>query len=130
MSATSAPPAPLRSTTSTSCRKTSRRSTFGSFGYQRGLAAGSTAVGAGTLLAAIEGVKYNGPWDVPDNVRKINGVLRYSQGTATDGFTLTAMAYSNGWNSTDQVAQRAIDQGIIGRFGTLDPTDGGVSSRF
>jgi hypothetical protein len=45
---------------------------------------------------------------VPDNVRKLNGVLRYSQGTATDGFTLSAMAYSNGWNSTDQVALRAI----------------------
>ena len=104
--------------------------TNGTFGYHRGLAAGSTAVGAGTLLAAVEGVKYDGPWDVPDNVRKLNGVLRYSQGTATDGFTLSAMAYSNGWNSTDQVAQRAIDQGIIGRFGTLDPTDGGVSSRF
>jgi TonB dependent receptor/TonB-dependent Receptor Plug Domain len=104
--------------------------TFGSFGYRRALAAGSTAVGGGTLLAAIEGTKYNGPWDVPDNVRKINGVLRYSQGTATDGFTLTGMAYSNGWNSTDQVAQRAIDQGIISRFGTLDPTDGGTSSRF
>ena len=56
--------------------------------------------------------------------------MRYSQGTATDGLTLTAMAYSNAWNSTDQVAQRAIDQGIIGRFGTLDPTDGGVASRF
>jgi hypothetical protein len=104
--------------------------TFGSFGYRRALAAGSTAVGAGTLLTAIEAIKYNGPWDVPDNVRKINGVMRYSQGTATDGLTLTAMAYSNAWNSTDQVAQRAIDQGIIGRFGTLDPTDGGVSSRF
>ena len=104
--------------------------TVGSFGYRRGVAAGSTAVGAGTLLAAIEGTKYEGPWDVPDNVRKINSVLRYSQGTATDGLTLTAMAYSNGWNSTDQVAQRAIDQGIISRFGTLDPTDGGTSSRF
>ncbi|MEH2586360.1 outer membrane receptor protein involved in Fe transport [Bradyrhizobium sp. AZCC 1721] len=104
--------------------------TFGSFGYRRALAAGSTAVGAGTLLAAFEGVRNDGPWDVPDNVRKLNGVLRYSQGTATDGFTLSAMAYSNGWNSTDQVAQRAIDQGLIGRFGTLDPTDGGVSSRF
>jgi hypothetical protein len=104
--------------------------TFGGFGYRRALAAGSTAVGAGTLLAAIEGVKYNGPWDVPDNVRKINGVMRYSQGTATDGFSLTAMAYSNGWNSTDQVAQRAINQNTIGRFGTLDPTDGGTSSRF
>jgi outer membrane receptor protein involved in Fe transport len=104
--------------------------TFGSFGYRRALAAGSTAVGAGTLLAAFEGVGYDGPWDVPDNVRKLNGVLRYSQGTATDGFTLSAMAYSNGWNSTDQVAQRAIDQGLIGRFGSLDPTDGGTSSRY
>jgi hypothetical protein len=104
--------------------------TVGSFGYRRGVAAGSTAVGAGTLLVASEGIKYEGPWDVPDNVRKINGVLRYSQGTPTDGLTLTAMAYSNGWNSTDQVAQRAIDQGIIDRFGSLDPTDGGTSSRF
>ena len=104
--------------------------TFGSFGYQRGVAAGSSAVGDGTLLAAIEATKYNGPWDVPDNVRKLNGVLRYSQGTVTDGFTLSAMAYSNGWNSTDQVAQRAIDQNLIGRFGTLDATDGGTSSRF
>jgi outer membrane receptor protein involved in Fe transport len=102
----------------------------GSFGYRRGLAAGSTAVGAGTLLAAAEANTYNGPWDVSDNVRKLNGVLRYSQGTATDGFTLSGMAYSNGWNSTDQVAQRAIDQGMIGRFGSLDPTDGGTSSRF
>ncbi|WP_456637444.1 TonB-dependent receptor [Bradyrhizobium sp. USDA 10063] len=104
--------------------------TFGSFGYQRALAAGSTTVGEGTLLGAIAANKYDGPWDVPDDVRKVSGVLRYSQGTATDGFTLSAMAYSNGWTSTDQVAQRAIDQGLIDRFGSLDPTDGGVSSRF
>lgn len=104
--------------------------TVGSFGYQRALAAGSTAVGEGTLLGAIEANKYDGPWSVPDDVRKVNGVLRYSQGTATDGFTLSAMAYSNGWTSTDQVAQRAIDQGLIDRFGSLDPTDGGTSSRF
>ncbi|WP_247318446.1 TonB-dependent receptor [Bradyrhizobium sp. 21] len=104
--------------------------TFGSFGYRRALAAGSSAVGGGTLLAAIEAGKYDGPWGVPDDIRKLNGVMRYSQGTATDGLTLTAMAYSNGWNSTDQIAQRAIDQGLISRFGTLDPTDGGNSSRF
>ncbi|MGY3531600.1 TonB-dependent receptor [Bradyrhizobium sp. USDA 4452] len=102
----------------------------GSFGYQRAMAAGSTKIGDGTLLAAFEATKYNGPWDVPDDIRKLNGVLRYSQGTATDGFSLTAMAYSNGWNSTDQVAQRAIDRGLIGRYGSLDPTDGGTSSRF
>jgi outer membrane cobalamin receptor len=95
--------------------------TFGSFGYARALAAGSSAVGSGSLLTAFEANKYNGPWDVPDNVRKLNGLLRYSQGTATDGFTLTGMAYANGWNSTDQVAQRAIDKGLIPRFGSLDP---------
>ena len=33
--------------------------TFGSYGYRRALAAGSTAVGAGTLLAAFEGVGYD-----------------------------------------------------------------------
>jgi TonB-dependent receptor-like protein len=104
--------------------------TVGSFGYQRALAAGSTAVGEGTLLGAIVANKYDGPWAVPDDVRKVSGVLRYSQGTVTDGFTLSAMAYSNGWTSTDQVAQRAIDQGLIDRFGSLDPTDGGTSSRF
>ncbi|NEV01617.1 TonB-dependent receptor [Bradyrhizobium sp. UFLA 03-164] len=103
--------------------------TVGSFGYQRATAAGSTKVGDGTLLAAFEANKYNGPWVVPDDIRKLNGVLRYSQGTATDGFSLTAMGYSNGWNSTDQVAQRAIDQGLIDRYGSLDPTDGGTSSR-
>lgn len=87
-------------------------------------------MGNGALLAAIEANKYNGPWDVPDNLRKLNGVLRYSQGTATDGLTLSAMAYSNGWTSTDQVAQRAIDLGLISRLGSLDATDGGTSSRF
>ena len=39
------------------------------------------------------------------------------------------MAYSGKWNSTDQVPERAIAEGIIDRFGSLNPTDGGVSSR-
>ena len=104
--------------------------TFGSFGYQRALGIASMPFGAGTVLSALEVNAYNGPWDEPDRVRKINGVLRYSQGTLADGFTLTGMAYSNRWNSTDQVAQRAIDDGRISRFGSLDPTDGGSSSRY
>jgi hypothetical protein len=104
--------------------------TVGSFGYRRGLAAASMPAFAGTMLVAAEGSTYNGPWDVPDNLRKLNGVVRYSQGTAADGFTLTGMAYANRWTSTDQVAQRAIDTGLIGRLGSLDSTDGGQASRF
>lgn len=104
--------------------------TVGSFGYRRGLAIGSTPVANGFMLGAIEASTYNGPWSTPDDVRKFNGVLRYSQGTATDGFSVTAMGYSNKWTSTDQIAARAVDQGLIDRFGTLNPTDGGVASRY
>ena len=56
--------------------------------------------------------------------------MRYSQGTATDGFSVTGMAYSNKWNSTDQVPQRAIARGEIDRFGAEDPSDGGNTNRF
>ena len=106
------------------------QSTVGMFGYGRALAIKSVAAGAGNLLVAGEGTVYDGPWDVPDRMKKINGVVRYSQGTAVEGFSITGMAYDNRWTSTDQVAKRAIDQGMIGRFGTLDPTDGGRSSRY
>ena len=63
-------------------------------------------------------------------MRKFSGLLRYTQGTATDGFSATAMAYANSWNSSDQVALRAITTGQIGLFGEIDPTDGGDTSRF
>jgi outer membrane receptor protein involved in Fe transport len=105
------------------------QATAGSFGYDRLLAARSAAVGNGTLLGAVEANAYNGPWQVPDEVRKFNGLVRYSQGTANNGFSVLGLAYSNTWNSTDQVAQRAIDNGTIDRFGSLDPTDGGKSNR-
>ena len=86
--------------------------------------------GAGTLTGAGEIDRYNGPWDVPDNVRKYNGVLRYTEGTADNGFALTGMAYTNAWHATNQTATRAVDQGIVDRFGTLDPTDGGDTQRY
>jgi outer membrane receptor protein involved in Fe transport len=40
------------------------------------------------------------------------------------------MGYHGTWNSTDQVPLRAITAGVIGRFGSLAPTDGGDTSRF
>jgi hypothetical protein len=82
------------------------QATTGSFGYNRLLAARSSAVGAGTLLAAVEANTYNGPWQVPDEVRKFNGLVRYSQGSADNGFSILGLGYTNKWTSTDQVAQR------------------------
>jgi opacity protein-like surface antigen/outer membrane receptor protein involved in Fe transport len=104
--------------------------TAGSFGYTRLLNLGSVKVGGGSLLYAGELQTNNGPWDTPEDVRMFSGLLRYTQGTATDGFSATAVAYGNSWNASDQVALRAITTGQIGLFGEIDPTDGGDTSRF
>jgi hypothetical protein len=104
--------------------------TAGSFGYTRLLSYGSVNVGGGSLLYAGEFNTENGPWDTAEDLRKFSGLLRYSQGTATDGVSATAMAYANSWNSSDQIALRAITTGQVGLFGEIDPTDGGDTSRF
>jgi len=104
--------------------------TGGSYGYARGLAASSMTLGKGVLTGAGEFMFYNGPWDIPDNARKFNGFLRYSEGTQVDGFAVTAMAYTNSWHSTDQIPARAVAEGLIDRFGSSDPTDGGDSQRY
>ena len=74
--------------------------TMGSFGYSRFLNLGSAKVGGGSLLYAGEFDTNNGPWATPEDVRKFSGLLRYSQGTATDGFSATAVGYANNWNAS------------------------------
>src|ERR1700704_4110658 len=113
-----------------SVNKTMASITAGSFGYRRILGITSTKLDEGTLLIAGEANTYNGPWDNPDSLRKLNGVVRYSQGTAEDGFSLPGMAYVNKWNSTDQIPSRAIASGETGLYGAFDPSDGGNANRF
>jgi outer membrane receptor protein involved in Fe transport len=106
------------------------QATLGSFGYARLFGMGSGKVGEGTVLLAGELAGYNGPWSNPDDVRKLNGLIRYSQGTADNGMTVTGMAYTNRWNSTDQVPLRAITSGQLGLYDAFDRTDGGNTGRF
>jgi outer membrane receptor protein involved in Fe transport len=111
----------------------------GRYGYLRAFYASSPAVGAGHLLNALEVFHEDGPWTKPDDYRKINGVLRYSQDDGSQGFNLTAMAYAGKWNSTDQIARRALGKTFttsldtyddFGRFDSLDPSDAGNSQRY
>ena len=68
--------------------------TLGQDGYQRLLSAGSMSVGPGNLLGAIEVGHNNGPWDVPENARRLNGVLRWSMTSGADIFAVTGMTYA------------------------------------
>ncbi|MDB5477319.1 MAG: TonB-dependent receptor [Phenylobacterium sp.] len=103
----------------------------GTVGDQR-LFAGTTfkLPGDARLIVAGEGVHLDGPWDHPDNLRKFNGALRLVQGDAANGLAVTALYYRGQWNATTDQPLRAIQAGLIGRFGTLDPSDGGQAERF
>ncbi|WP_156116711.1 TonB-dependent receptor domain-containing protein [Massilia sp. 9096] len=106
----------------------------GQNGYLRTALAASTdlesGIGAGgTLLYAIEALHNDGPFTHGDDYQKLNGVLRYSRGYANNGWSVTAMAYHGRWNSTDQIPERAVQDGRIGRFDAIDPSDGGQARR-
>jgi hypothetical protein len=101
----------------------------GTYGYARVLGATSPKVGNGHLLVAAEAMGNDGPWDRPDVMRRWNGLVRYSQGTATSGLAVTFLAYTANWNSSDQIPRRAVDDGTLSRFGYLDRTNGGETHR-
>jgi outer membrane receptor protein involved in Fe transport len=104
--------------------------TPGSYGYFRTLASGGRALAGGRLMGALEIGHDNGPWANPENLRKLNGLVRYSEGDERNGYTLSAMAYTSRWNATDQIPLRAANAGSVARFGAVDPTDGGHTSRY
>jgi len=103
--------------------------TVGQDGYARTMLAGSPEVAGGSLLYALELMKNDGPWTRPDGYRKVNAVLRYSQGYANNGWNVTAMSYSGHWNSTDQIPLRAVEDDRIGRYDLIDDSDGGKARR-
>ena len=107
---------------------------YGAYGYLRGVAGHTFDVGQegrrGRLTLAGEYNYYEGPWSLPEYFNRSNGFARYFVGTDEDHVALTLMAYNGRWQSSDQVPVSALQSGLIGRFGNLDPTNGGNSERY
>lgn len=82
------------------------------------------------LLGGIYYGHVDGPFTHPDDFRKIAGALRFSHGTDPDGYSVTAMYFHGEGNMTTDQPLRAVEQGLISRWGTLDPSDGSLSERF
>jgi outer membrane receptor protein involved in Fe transport len=104
--------------------------TAGAHGYRRMLLAGSPQSLNGQVLYGLEVFRNDGPWVVPENYQKYNGVLSFSDGTRTNGFNITGMLYKSQWTSTDQIPLRAVTQGSVDRFGAIDPSTGGETHRY
>ncbi|MDB6045281.1 MAG: TonB-dependent receptor [Gammaproteobacteria bacterium] len=82
------------------------------------------------LLGGVYYGHVDGPFTHPDDFRKIAGTLRYSHGTDADGYGATAMYFHGDGNMTTDQPLRAIQEGLIGRYGTLDRSDGNLSERY
>lgn len=106
------------------------RGVFGADDYARGVIATSERVLSGEMLVAFEAHEYDGPWTEPDDYRRFNGVAKWSRGTAWSGASVVLHGMDGEWNATDQIPKRARVDPIapLGRFDSLDPTDGGRSN--
>jgi outer membrane receptor protein involved in Fe transport len=102
----------------------------GAYDFGRALFAASPKLGRGHVLMAFEVSTNSGPWAVPDSYRKYNSVVRYSQGDTVNGFSVSFMGYHGTWNATEASPERAVAEGLIGRFGSIDGTDGGQTYRY
>jgi hypothetical protein len=103
----------------------------GEFGFARTTFGSNVNIGKGQLLIGGEAQTFDGPWtNVEEDVQKFNGLVKYSEQSNDSRFAITLLAYDNQWNSADQIPLRAVEDGRIDRFATVDPTVGGKSSRY
>ncbi len=73
----------------------------------------------------------DGPWDLEEGFRKINGLLKYTHGDQRQ-----PASASRPWATTASGSRRTRSRcapcksGEIDRFGLIDPTDGGETHRY
>jgi TonB family protein len=72
----------------------------------------------------------NGPFENPDrwDRYKLFNKLTYGPSPAAS-LSLGEMSYASNWNGSGQIPSRAVEQGLISRFGSLDPSEGGATAR-
>ncbi len=104
--------------------------TLGSKDELRLVTANSFQLDNGTLLTAFEHQQTNDHFVLDQDVRKYNGLLKYTGIIANVPSRITFSAYDSEWTSTNQIPQRAVDNGLISRFGFIDPDLGGKSYRY
>ncbi|MBL7809485.1 MAG: TonB-dependent receptor [Saprospiraceae bacterium] len=93
------------------------------------LGAKAAARGAHAYVAG-ETLFSNGYFDAPQDFKRINVMGKFRQ-VMDDGklLTLSVSHFTSNWLASGQIPERAVRSGLIGRFGAIDPTEGGSTSR-
>lgn len=105
------------------------RAEVGAFGLARTVVAASQTRGAHTFLLGGEAKRYDGPWVLPQDLRKLSGIGRWTYANNGTEWSLLGLAYSNSWNASDQIPLRATNTGNLSRFGQIDNSLGGDTER-
>ena len=100
----------------------------GMYGFERAVFGVSQKLGPGNFLYGGEAYHDDGPWVHPDDYRKFNGLLTYSQGDEANGLSVTARGYSRRMEFERPNSPPA--SALANFFGALNPTDGGNSERY
>ena len=79
---------------------------------------------------ATEYIMTDGAFNSPQNFKRINLFSKYTSIAADKSkFSLNVSHFTSKWDASGQIPQRLIDAGLISRFGAVDDTEGGKTSR-
>lgn len=72
----------------------------------------------------------DGPFDAPQDFGRFNLFGKFHTHLMEDTrLAVTASGFSSAWDASGQVPQRAVESGLIGRFGAIDDLEGGTTGR-
>lgn len=79
---------------------------------------------------AFEFLERDGPFESPQNFQRINAMGSWKKELNNKAsLKITANHFASNWDASGQIPQRSVDQGLISRFGSIDDTEGGITSR-
>ncbi len=72
----------------------------------------------------------DGPFESSQNFSRANFMARYhAQLDKQNSLTISASYFTSEWDASGQIPERAVADGSISRFGAIDDTEGGQTSR-
>ena len=72
----------------------------------------------------------NSYFDNPQNFKRLNVLGKYHGHLSPNtNLTLTGSTFWSKWNHSGQIPDRTVESGLTGFFGSIDPTEGGETSR-
>jgi len=79
---------------------------------------------------AAEHISNNGYFESPQNFRRTNIFAKYGRQISNNkSVSLTASHFTSRWDASGQIPERSVLDGSITRFGAIDDTEGGQTSR-